>query len=245
MMKKNLWQPVLFTAAFAISVMGAITAAAYLNRSLAKAVMSAAVENQSVVILDAGHGGIDGGASAKNVREADINLSVTLKTEEFLQLMGYRVIMTRDGDYSIHDPSAKTIREQKRSDLKNRLALMQSIPQAVCVSIHQNHYPQSYVHGAQVFYGAAEGSEPLAQLLQSNVAAYLQTDNERKIKQADSALYILANNTVNPSVMVECGFLSNPQDAADLQNDEYCRRLAFVIASSLMQYENADGSDMA
>ena len=207
-----------------------------LEQSVSRSVSSAAVENKSVVVLDAGHGGMDGGATVGSIRESDINLAIAKDTRDFLTLMGYRIIMTRDGDYSIHDSSASTIRKQKRSDLENRLQIMRSTPEAVCVSIHQNHFGQSYVHGAQVFYGAAAGSEELAETIQENIAAYLQTDNERKTKQADSSLYILINNDRNPSVMVECGFLSNPGDAANLRDSGYQRGLAYLIGCSLIEY---------
>lgn len=83
---------------------------------------------------------------------------------------------------------------------------MEGTPNSVGVSIHQNHFSQSYVHGAQVFYGKADGSRELAERIQKNIATYLQTDNKRKIKEADSSLFILNNNRANPSVMVECGF---------------------------------------
>ena len=184
----------------------------------------------SVVVLDAGHGGMDGGATAAGVRECEINLSIAQKARDFLTLMGYRVVMTRENDTLLADEGAGTVRAQKRSDLKNRL---------VGVSIHQNHFSQSYVHGAQVFYGKADGSRELAERIQKNIATYLQTDNKRKIKEADSSLFILNNNRANPSVMVECGFLSNPKDMEDLQQEKYQGMLAFLITVSLMEYEHA------
>lgn len=156
-----------------------------------------------------------------------------------LTLLGYRVVMTRETDTLLADENAKTVRQQKRSDLENRLKIMAGTPGAVGVSIHQNHFSQSYVHGAQVFYGKAAGSERLAELIQKNIAGHLQTDNRRRIKEADSSLYILCNNTGNPAVMVECGFLSNPQDAENLQREQYQGTLAFLIAASLMEYETA------
>lgn len=114
--------------------------------------------------------------------------------------------MTREKDTLLADEGAGTVRAQKRSDLKNRLEIMEGTPNSVGVSIHQNHFSQSYVHGAQVFYGKADGSRELAERIQKNIATYLQTDNKRKIKEADSSLFILNNNRANPSVMVECGF---------------------------------------
>ena len=149
--------------------------------------------------------------------------------------------MTREDDALLADENASTVRAQKRSDLKNRLDIMAGTPNSVGISIHQNHFSQSYVHGAQVFYGRAEGSRQLAEIIQRNIAEYLQTDNRRKIKEADSTLYILDNNRTNPAVMVECGFLSNPSDAENLQQEQYQEKLAFLIAAALMEYENSLG----
>ena len=232
------YKRVLQLTAFAVAIFGILFSCISLNKKLYTSVLSTAVQNKAVVILDAGHGGIDGGASVNGVKESDINLSIAQKSRDFLTFMGYRVIMTRDGDYSIHDSAASTIRAQKRSDLKNRLDIMRSMPEAVCVSIHLNRFGQSYVHGAQVFYGPTAGSRELAQQIQDNIAVHLQTDNERKIKKADSALYILINNEITPAVMVECGFLSNPADAENLQNEDYQKMIAYLLGYSLIQYEN-------
>ena len=242
-MREKMLRKYLLPLAFAAAIVGIGIAAYRLNQTCYVSVLSTAVDNKSMVVLDAGHGGIDGGATANGIRESDINLQITQKTATFLRLMGYRVVLTRDGDYSIHDSDAASIRAQKRTDLKNRLSIMQSTPGAVCVSIHLNRYGQSYVHGAQVFYGPAAGSEQLASILQGNIASYLQKDNERKIKKADSSLYILIHNQSNPAVMVECGFISNPTDAGNLQDDAYQNQLAIVLGCSLLQYENeASGS---
>ena len=238
---KQLWYRAVFIFAFSIAVVGAGYFLTGLSESMALRMQSGAVENKAVVVLDAGHGGMDGGATAGNVRESEINLAITQKTRALLTLMGYRVIMTREDDALLADENASTVRAQKRSDLKNRLDIMAGTPNSVGISIHQNHFSQSYVHGAQVFYGRAEGSRQLAEIIQRNIAEYLQTDNRRKIKEADSTLYILDNNRTNPAVMVECGFLSNPSDAENLQQEQYQEKLAFLIAAALMEYENALG----
>lgn len=209
-----------------------------LNDRLYQSVLSRATLNQPVLVLDAGHGGMDGGAVVSGIRESDINLSIARKLRDFMTIMGFRVTMIRDGDYSVHDPEAKTVRQQKRSDLMNRLDLLRGTPGALAVSIHQNKFEESYVHGTQVFYGAAPGSEELAEIIQTMIAGYLQPDNERKIKKADHALYILVNNDKNPAVMVECGFLSNPQEAECLQEEDYQKKLAMLIGASLIKYQN-------
>ncbi|MFR3991272.1 MAG: N-acetylmuramoyl-L-alanine amidase [Angelakisella sp.] len=236
---EKLWHRAVMIFAFSMTVVAAGYFLTGLNDQLAQQVQSGAVDNMSVVVLDAGHGGMDGGATAAGVRECEINLSIAQKARDFLTLMGYRVVMTRENDTLLADEGAGTVRAQKRSDLKNRLEIMAGTPGAVGVSIHQNHFSQSYVHGAQVFYGKADGSRELAERIQKNIATYLQTDNKRKIKEADSSLFILNNNRANPSVMVECGFLSNPKDMEDLQQEKYQGMLAFLITVSLMEYEHA------
>ena len=247
---EKLWYKAVMIFAFSMTVVAAGYFLTGLNDQLAQQVQSGAVDNMSVVVLDAGHGGtdvganghlsgMDGGATAAGVRECEINLSIAQKARDFLTLMGYRVVMTRENDTLLADEGAGTVRAQKRSDLKNRLEIMEGTPNSVGVSIHQNHFSQSYVHGAQVFYGKADGSRELAERIQKNIATYLQTDNKRRIKEADSSLFILNNNRANPSVMVECGFLSNPKDMEDLQQEKYQGMLAFLITVSLMEYEHA------
>lgn len=236
---KQLWYRAVLIFAFSIAVVGGGYFLTALDDRMALRVQSGAVENKPVIVLDAGHGGMDGGAVSGSIRESEINLAIAEKARKMLTLLGYRVVMTRETDTLLADENAKTVRQQKRSDLENRLKIMAGTPGAVGVSIHQNHFSQSYVHGAQVFYGKAEGSERLAELIQKNIAGHLQTDNRRRIKEADSSLYILCNNTGNHAVMVECGFLSNPQDAENLQREQYQGTLAFLIAASLMEYETA------
>ena len=236
---KELWYRAVCIFAFSAAVIAFGYFITGLNERLGVYVASGRVENKPVVVLDAGHGGMDSGATAGSVRECEINLAIAKKTKTMLTLMGYHVIMTREDDTLLADEDAKTVRAQKRSDLQNRLAIMAETPGAVGISIHQNHFSQSYVPGAQVFYGKAEGSRRLAELIQQNIAAHLQTDNRRKIKEADSTLFILNNNTTNPAVMAECGFLSNPNDAQNLQDERYQGALAFLITAALMEYESS------
>lgn len=236
---KQLWYRAALIFAFSIAVVGGGYFLTALDDRMALRVQSGAVENKPVIVLDAGHGGMDGGAVSGGIRESEINLAIAEKARKMLTLLGYRVVMTRETDTLLADENAKTVRQQKRSDLENRLKIMAGTPGAVGVSIHQNHFSQSYVHGAQVFYGKADGSRELAERIQKNIATYLQADNKRKIKEADSSLFILNNNRANPSVMVECGFLSNPKDMEDLQQEKYQGMLAFLITVSLMEYEHA------
>lgn len=200
---------------------------------------SVTVRKNAVVIIDAGHGGIDGGTQASDgTLEKEINLKMALKTNEILNSMGVKTVLTRDADMSIHDDTAVTIREKKISDIKNRLRIVESTDNAVLVSIHQNYFTQSKYSGAQVFYSKNNPqSRQIAEIIQRNIADYIQTDNSREIKQSGSEIYLLHNATA-PAVMVECGFLSNPQEADKLKDENYQQRIAFIIAISIMDYLN-------
>lgn len=215
-----------------------------LDRTLEARVVELPTSTRPVVVLDPGHGGIDGGAQANGITEKDVNLSIAKKVRDLCVLFGFEVRMTRQEDVSIHDPDKTTIRAQKNSDLKNRLEIMTSDPGAAVVSIHLNKFPQSRVRGAQVFYAPkSQGSELLAQTVQDNFKNLLQPDNTRQIKRADSSLFLLYNNTVTPAVLVECGFLSNPDEAALLASEDYQDRVAFAICWSLLQFYNGGGGD--
>ena len=189
------------------------------------------------IILDPGHGGIDGGAiGVDGLVEKDINLEIALTLRSMLEASGFEVLMRRETDFPIHDPSPKTIKQQKTSDLKNRLKMTQENPDAIFVSIHQNQFPQGKYKGAQVFYGRKnEQSKVLAELVQATMIEQLDHTNKRKCKEGGKELYLLYESEV-PTVLVECGFVSNPEEAALLATEEYRKKVAFSIYSSLMKY---------
>lgn len=189
------------------------------------------------VVLDAGHGGIDGGAVAVDgSSEKDVNLAITLKLEAILKSMGIRTVMVRSDDRSVHDPEAKTTREIKVSDIHNRMDLFESTPNSVLVSIHQNHYSSRSVKGTQVFYSKnTQSSAQLAESIQSAVAAQLQPWNDRKIKPSGSSIYLLYQ-AKSTAVLVECGFISNPEENESLHDADYQGKMAFCIAQGILQY---------
>lgn len=195
-------------------------------------------KTQKTVIVDPGHGGVDGGAvSADGTVEKGINLEISLKIRDFLEAYGYRVIMTRETDISIHDSSAQSIREKKVSDLHNRLKIAEDNPEAVFVSVHQNKFEVPKYCGTQTFYSPNNPqSAELAKVIQANIREQLQPENERAIKKAGKEIYILYHMD-QTAVMVECGFLSNPEEAAKLVQPEYQDQLAFLIATSVAQYD--------
>lgn len=188
-------------------------------------------EESPILIIDAGHGGEDGGAvAADGTAEAGINLAIALQMEELSHLLGREVVLTRRTDISLHGEGAQTIAEKKRDDLKNRVAFCNEIGQGVLISIHQNSLPEfPSTRGAQVFYGSAEGSEALAEGMQT----YLnQTINEREktCRPTGDGVYLL-EHTECPSILVECGFLSNSQELQALK-DPACTMALMQLAKS-------------
>lgn len=192
---------------------------------------------QCTVIIDAGHGGMDGGAvGVGGVIEKDINLSIALKLKDMMTLNGINVIMTRDTDTSIHDEGITTARQQKVSDIHNRFALTEEYPNAYFISIHQNKFEKASSSGAQVFYGLNNPeSANLAQAMQQTIREALQPENERETKPSGSNLYIL-HNAKSAAIMVECGFLSNASDVELLTKDEYQSKMAYAIFAGFVRY---------
>ena len=141
--------------------------------------------------------------------------------------------MLREEDTSLHDPQSGTLREKKVSDLKNRAEAVNANPDATLVSIHQNSYPETKYSGTQVFYGPTEGSQQLAQKLQTGVRTALQPDNTRQEKQIPDTVYLM-NHISNRAILVECGFLTNPEEEQLLQQPDYQRKFALVLAVNLM-----------
>lgn len=176
------------------------------------------------IILDAGHGGKDVGASYKDIYEKDINLNITLILKQELERMGAEVLLIRDGDYDLSIPNAT---RRKRSDFDNRIKIINESNGDFYLSIHLNYFNNSVYKGAQVFYNKTfEENEILAKNIQE------QLNKERKIKQLDSKLYMY-NKLKIPGVLIECGFLSNPTDRTNLQNDKYIKKMSQNIIQAL------------
>lgn len=194
----------------------------------------AAVEAESgYILIDPGHGGADGGAVAiDGTAEKDINLKIGETLADFLRFLGVEVQMTRDADISLHSDDAHSIREQKVSDMKNRLKMYES--SVMVVSIHQNKFPQTQYSGTQVFYSANHPkSKSLADAIRSSVIAVLQPENTRELKKGTRDIYLL-NKTTVPAVIVECGFLSNEKELGKLKSAEYQQQMACVIACGVL-----------
>lgn len=194
-------------------------------------------EARPTIVLDAGHGGIDPGAIGVNqAKEKDLNLAIALRLRDILTLNGYKVIMIREDDISVHDAGISRIASIKTSDLKNRLCLINSYPNALALSIHQNFFEQQKYHGAQMFYGRKNPeSQKLAEALQAAFRDTIQPDNERVVKRSTSDVYII-HNAESPTVLVECGFLSNPTECQNLCDEEYQQKVAFTIFHGICDY---------
>lgn len=189
------------------------------------------------IIVDAGHGGFDGGAVASDgTVEKDINLKIATCLSEMLAINGFDVVMTRTTDSGTEDDFTKPIQTRKVSDLKNRLKLMNSYDDAIFVSIHLNKFTASSANGAQVFYSKNNPkSSDLGLSIQNSVKNLLQKENDRVIKQGTKSTYLLHNAEI-PAVIVECGFLSNNSELQKLKDEEYQRQLAFSIYCGIIDY---------
>lgn len=189
------------------------------------------------VVIDPGHGGQDSGAVAPDgTEESGINLAISLRLEQLLRFAGVPTEMTRREDCMVCDPGLDTMRQRKVSDIRNRTALVNGIPNAVLLSIHQNSLPSSpATHGAQAFRNRQDGAETLAQLLQCNLNAVVNTHRAKEAKLIPESIYLMNHVTV-PAVLVECGFLSNAEETLRLRQADYQMTLAVTIAAGYLQW---------
>lgn len=209
-----------------------------LTRSAPTAALTA---GRPVVVIDPGHGGEDGGAVAPDgTEEADINLAVARRLDLLLRFLGRDTLLLRESDVSLHDPSASTIREKKVSDIHNRVDTVNAQTDPHLISIHQNFFPSSKYHGAQVFYGGNPVSQPWAEVTRGNLRSCLAPDNKREAKPIDRGIYLM-NHVSCPALLIECGFLSNPEERCLLKDGDYQTALAVVIAGSYIQSTQEKG----
>lgn len=187
------------------------------------------------LILDAGHGGEDGGAvSLTGVPESNINLAVVLRLDQLLGFYGISPVLLRDSDVSIYDPGCETLRQKKVSDLRNRAAIIEGTENAVVISIHQNTFTNPAYHGAQVFFRAGEESKALAEMVQSALREGIDPGNKRTPTKIPDSVYLMKHITC-PAILVECGFLSNPTEEGKLRSGNYQTQLALCIASAWLR----------
>lgn len=195
---------------------------------------NAPVKREHCIIIDAGHGGIDGGAtSCTGVLESTVNLEIALRLEDVMHLLGFKSVMIRTTDRSIYT-SGTTIAAQKVSDLKERVRIVNETDGGILISIHQNTFSDSRFAGAQVFYAGNEDSKELASLLQKKWITTLNPDSHRSAKKGEG-IYLLQNIS-KPGILVECGFLSNPKEEALLRSPDYQKKMCCVIATTLSRF---------
>ena len=195
---------------------------------------NAPVKVKTTVIVDAGHGGVDGGAtSCTGILESQFNLEIAQKLNDLLNLLGVQTIMIRNTDCSVYT-DGETIAQKKISDLKERVRIANSTDNSILVSIHQNLFSDKKYSGAQVFYAPTDGSEILAKVVQSEFIRTINPTSHRKIKKAN-AIYLMQHINC-PGVLVECGFLSNPQEEYLLRTKDYQQKVSSVIACSISNF---------
>ena len=231
---KNLFRFLPIYILFSIAI---ILLTLYINQAVTAFHQSKPYIFQNTFIIDAGHGGVDGGAtSCTGVLESNINLEISLKLNDMMHLLGLNTVMIRTEDISVYT-QGHTIAAKKISDLKERLRIINNTPGAILISIHQNHFTDPKYSGAQVFYAKTEHSQPFAEAMQKTMQQTLNTS--RAAKKADG-IYLMKN--VNcPAILIECGFISNPQEAQLLLTSEYqkklCATIAIACAEQLEQFD--------
>ncbi|AYD39292.1 N-acetylmuramoyl-L-alanine amidase CwlD [Clostridium fermenticellae] len=195
--------------------------------------------SKKTILIDPGHGGIDGGAQSKSgICEKDINLSISKKLKDMLENNGYKVIMTREKDIGLYDDN-KTIRQKKVQDLSRRCQLKKDSNCNLFISIHLNMFSETAYSGAQVWYSRNPESKGIAAIIQQNLKRDLDPNNNRKEKAALDSYKVLRCNDSMPSIIVECGFLSNVSEEQKLKTDEYQTKIAKSLFNSIDQYFNS------
>ena len=213
---------------------GIIIIAVVSDKSVATISERMITDSRRCLVIDAGHGGVDGGAtSCTGALESNLNLEIALKLQALAGLLGMKTSMIRTTDCSVYT-SGKSIAAQKVSDLKNRVKIVNETENALLISIHQNYYSEDRYSGAQVFYPKTVGSEILAKQLQTTFVNTINRGSKRKAKPA-TGIYLM-NNINCTGVLIECGFLSNPQEEKQLRDPEYQNKICCVIAATLTQY---------
>ena len=225
-----------FILTLVVSIGITVGALFFVDKAVVSAASTNAVDNSKVVVIDAGHGGEDSGAVAGNgALEKDLNLVIAHLMKAELEKHGYTVVMTRTEDKMLYSESENIKGMRKLSDLKNRVKIAEEYPGATLISIHMNSFGAAQYSGLQVYYQAnKDNSRTLADAIQNKVRSTLQPDNERKVKSGEG-IYLLENSSLN-TVLVECGFLTNPQEAEKLCEKEYQNQLSFAIVCGIIEY---------
>lgn len=229
-MKKTRFWVLMYVA----TIVCVLTLAQLGSRTVTVMVENEPVQRKYCMIIDAGHGGVDGGAtSCTGFLESSYNLSISQRLSDLFHLMGWDTRMIRTTDISVYT-KGETIAQKKASDLRERVRIVNETPNGILLSIHQNHYPDSKYSGPQVFYSDSQGSRELASKLQESMTGILGVESKRTCKKS-KGIYLM-EHIQRPGVLIECGFLSNPAEEARLRDSEYQKRLCGVIAVTVMDF---------
>lgn len=220
---------------FYILVIGLFLAGIFLgNHAVSVFSESTPIQREHCIVIDAGHGGEDGGAtSCTGVLESQINLEIALRLDDLFHLLGYDTRMIRTTDTAVYT-SGSTIAQKKASDLRERVRIVNETENALLISIHQNTFSDSQYSGGQIFYAVTQGSEELAKSMQTAFASALNPGSNRQAKRS-TGIYLM-ENIQTAGVLVECGFLSNAQEEARLRTDAYQKQICAVIAASVSMF---------
>lgn len=224
----------ILAAAYCLTVGGLLAAVIWGSRAVTVIARELPIRRSRCIVIDAGHGGEDGGAISCTGRpESVFNLEIALRLRDLMHLLGYQTKMIRTTDISVYT-SGTTIAQKKISDLKHRVQMVNETENALLLSIHQNQFTDSRYSGAQVFYSGTGDSEALAKQLQSAFVATVNPGSNRKAKRS-SGIYLMEHIRCN-GILIECGFLSNPQEEARLSAAEYQKKLCCVIGASVSRF---------
>ena len=220
-----------------------------LSRNLLGGIINAVSQEEAptsslpIIVIDAGHGGEDGGTIGKSgVLEKDLNLAIALLLDEQLRACGVRTVMTRTEDILLYDPTSDYRGQKKVQDLASRRRIAEEQKNAVFVSIHMNAFPQEKYSGLQVYYSKnSPDSLRLAEAIREQICASLQASNHRAAKPAGSEIYLLDRLSC-PAVLVECGFLSNTAECKRLEDTAYQKQLALCLCTSILETFCTDGA---
>ncbi len=238
--KENSFFYIAFTvlpAFVCVCVIFTFISASFCKESKANTATAASSYELPVLIIDAGHGGEDGGTTGKNgVFEKDLNLKIAEKINEFAISCGYNTVMTRSEDILLYDRNVDFKGRKKALDLLARVKIAEKYDNAIFISIHMNAFPDSKYSGLQVYYSKNNvKSGELAEMIQATVRDALQKENTRKVKVADSSIFVLDRVSL-PAVLIECGFLSNEKECALLSSEEYQKKLSLAIFLAVSKY---------
>lgn len=219
---------------YCATIVAVLVASELGSRTVTAIADSAPIPREHCIIIDPGHGGEDGGAtSCTGIVESVYNLDISLRLNDLFHLLGYETKIIRTTDVSVYTKGG-TIAQKKVSDLKERVRIANETDHALLLSIHQNNYPDSRYSGVQVFYAPTEGSEALAKQLQSSLMANLHPKTNRDARKSNG-VYLMEHIRC-PGVLIECGFLSNPEEEAKLRDSTYQKKMCCVIAATVSQY---------